>query len=69
MISSKTVDKRKSFSTEPRPDLFATPEEYYDIGNKINNRTRTLSISNVEPRRPNVIEGENIPRNRRLSHG
>ncbi|TIC20916.1 trehalase-domain-containing protein [Wallemia mellicola] len=66
---SKQPQKRKSFATEPRPDLFSTPDEYYDIEDKILNRTRTLSISSVEPRRRrNQIEGENVSRNRRLSH-
>lgn len=68
--ASKSVQKRKSFATEPRPDLFSTPDEYYNIDDKMINRTRTLSISNMESRRrPNKIEGESVSRNRRLSHG
>ena len=68
--SSKQVNKRKSFTTEPRPDLFSTPDEYYNTDDKLVNRTRTLSISNMESRRrPNQMQGETVSRNRRLSHG
>ncbi|TIB65837.1 hypothetical protein E3P78_00394 [Wallemia ichthyophaga] len=60
----KSVGKRKSFATEPRPDLFSTPDEYYDTNDKVINRTRTLSISNMESRR----NRPNSTIQRRLSH-